>query len=382
MPENFRRCSHCIMDTTDPDIQFDENGVCNHCRSYDELTPWYMKDKERAKKELDQIVDQIKTRGKGKEYDCVIGVSGGVDSSYLAYYVKEELGLRPLAVHMDNGWDSELAVSNVEKFLNNLDIDLHTVVLNWEEFKDLQISFLKASVPDGEIPTDHAIWAVLYQAAVDKGIKYIFSGVNYSTEPYIPQGWSQGHFNWQYIKNIQRKFGKRKLRSYPHLSYLDKVNYLFINRVEVIPLLNYIEYDKQVALKFLTERIGWRQYGGKHYESIYTRFFQGYILPTKFGIDKRKAHLSALILSGQLTREEALVEIQKPPYSGFMLEDDMEYVLKKFELSEGEFRQIMSAPVRSYKNYPSIDPFESLVKSLHISKMAKRLGLLTERKAF
>ena len=379
--ERYQMCTRCIMDTTDPEIEFDENGVCNHCRNYDLLAPKFIKPEDVLLRELDQLVREIKNKGKGRDYDCVIGVSGGVDSSYVAYTVKQ-LGLRPLAVHMDNGWDSELAVSNIEKFLNRLNIDLYTVVLDWEEFRDLQIAFLKASVPDGEIPTDHAIWAVLYKAAAERGIPYIISGFNFATEAFIPPRWTYGHFSWNYIKNVHRKFGKYDLLTFPHLSFAHKLYYLFIRKVEVVPILNYIKYDKQAALQFLEKELGWRPYGGKHYESIYTRFFQGYILPRKFNIDKRKAHLSALILSGQMNRQDAIQEIQKPPYSGYMLEDDMEYILKKFEFTEDEFDRIMSLPVKTYKDYPSSVPAENMVRSLRIGRIAKKLGILTTRRAF
>lgn len=345
-------CSKTIMDTIgNPDIRFDSEGICQYVREYERLLDIRVPDEDKRKIKLEEIVSEIKASGERKDYDCIIGVSGGVDSSYLAYLVKD-LGLRPLAIHLDNGWNSELAVSNIEMILNKLGVDLYTHVLDWEEFRDLQLSFLKASVPDGEIPTDHAITAILYKMAVKHNIKYIISGTNVKTEGIMPTIWSDGHLDWKYIREIQKTFGNKKLKSYPHLSIFSYFNLLLIKRIKKVSILDYVDYDKKKVMAFLENELGWRNYGGKHYESIYTRFFQGFILVNKFSIDKRKGHLSTLICSGLMNREEALKEIQSNPYpSNELLNIDKEFVLKKLGLNEKEFQNIMDLPLRYYTDY-------------------------------
>jgi len=362
------------MDTSDPDIAFDEVGLCNHCREYETTMQTQTPPMEQRREALDQIVSEIKVAGQGQEYDCIIGVSGGVDSTYVAYLVKQ-LGLRPLAVHMDNGWNSELAVSNIEKVLKKLEIDLYTYVLDWEEFKDLQLSFLKASVSDAEIPTDHAIHAVLYQQAARRNIRYILFGTNLATEAILPVSWTFGIQDWRYISGVHQQFGSKPLKTFPHVGYWTlNYHYRQIKRIKHVSVLDYIDYSKADAMRVLTDVLGWRPYGGKHYESIYTRFFQGYILPTKFGIDKRRAHLSTLIVSGQMTRDEALAEIRQPPYAGYMQEDDMDYVLKKFGFSEDEFQRIMALPVRTYHDYPNSLSLVKLTRTLNLGRWARLVG--------
>ncbi len=348
-----RVCTRCVMDTSDPFIEFDADGVCNHCRSYEQLARTSLHNDEEGRRMLDGYVARMKAAGAGKEYDCIAGVSGGVDSTYVAYLAKQ-LGLRVLAVHMDNGWDSELAVKNIENVLKKLDIDLFTYVLDWEEFKDLQLSFLKASVPDAEIPTDHAIGAVIYDLAVKKGISYVLSGNNIVTEGILPNSWTYGVHDWSYIEGIQRQFGRVPLKTFPHFSHL-KAKYLKrTKKVQVLQILDYVPYVKEEVMHVLQDELGWKYYGGKHYESVYTRFFQGYILPRKFGIDKRKAHLSTLICSGQINREEALAELLENPYTDRMMAEDREYVVKKLGITEAEFAEIMAAPVKSHRDYPTI----------------------------
>lgn len=380
MTRSYQICTRCIMDTTDPEIEFDANGVCNHCRSFEELSQKILLPEPERSTALENIVREVKAAGAGKEYDCIIGVSGGVDSSYVAYMVKK-LGLRPLAVHLDNGWNSELAVNNVAKFLKKLEIDLSTHVLNWEEFKDLQISFLKASVSDAEIPTDHAIGAVLYQAAIQYGLRYILLGTNFATEGILPMSWTYGVGDWRYIESVHHRYGQRPLRSYPHYTYWDMQRYSAVYRIQTISILNYLPYSREGSIETLEKELDWKYYGGKHYESIYTRFFQGYILPIKFGIDKRKAHLSTLILSGQLTRQAALAEMEKPPYPGTLQEEDREYVLKKLELSEEEFDEIMRLPVQTYRNFPNYLGVRDWIGRLRIGTIARSLHLLPPRKS-
>ena len=352
MTDNYRMCSKTIMDTIgNTDIKFDSEGICQYVREYERLLDVRVPDDSKRKGKLDEIVAAIRASGEGHDYDCIIGVSGGVDSTYLAYLVKE-LGLRPLAIHLDNGWNSELAVSNIETILNKLGVDLYTHVLDWEEFKDLQLSFLKASVPDGEIPTDHAITAILYKMAAKHNIKYIISGTNVRTEGIMPTIWSDGHLDWKYIQEIQGKFGTKKLKSYPHLSVFSYFDFLLLKRIKKVSILDYIDYDKPKVMAFLENELGWRNYGGKHYESIYTRFFQGYILVKKFSIDKRKGHLSTLICSGLMTKEEALKEIQLDPYpSKELLNIDREFALKKLGLNENEFQAIMDRTLKYYTDY-------------------------------
>ena len=304
---------------------------------------------------LERLVEKMKRDGRGKPYDCIIGVSGGVDSTYVAYKVKQ-MGLRPLAVHMDNGWDSELAVKNIEETLKRLGIDLYTEVLDWEEFKDLQVAFLKASTPDSEIPSDHAIWAVLGDMADKLKVKYIVSGFNVRTESHLPRAWSYGHVDWKYIRSVYKQFGNGpRLKTFPHFNLFTYYRRLLTHRR--VDILNYIEFDKTEAMKFLENELGWRYYGGKHHESIYTRFYQGYILPVKFGFDKRRCHFSSLVCSGEISREVALEQLEHPTYAPSMQEDDREYVVKKLGLTESEFDAIMKAPRKTFWDYPSYSHF-------------------------
>lgn len=355
MKEEIQICTRCVMDTTDPDIEFNEEGICNHCiKSESIIKGIQLFNKEVQNEKFNKIIDEIKQAGRNKKYDCIIGVSGGVDSTYVAYIVKKA-GLRPLAVHLDNGWNSELSVSNIEKTLKVLDIDLYTEVLDWEEFKDLQLSFLKASVPHCEHPTDHAITAILYKVASMNNVRYIILGSNISTESYGVKSWSGGQRDWKYIKSIQKIFGNVKLKSYPNLSGSKLFFYKYIKGIKTVNILDYVAYVKEDAMRIIQKELGWQYYGGKHYESIYTRFFQTYILPRKFNIDKRKIHLSPLIASGQITREEALEELRKEIYPNNLIQDDKEFVIKKLGLSEKEFDDIMDAPVKSFWDYPSYE---------------------------
>lgn len=349
----YKMCTRCVMDTTDPDIVFDNNGVCNHCTNAIQLYKSIVEDKDRTNK-LKILVEEIKKSGTNKKYDCVIGVSGGVDSTYVAYLVKE-LGLRPLAVHLDNGWNSELAVSNIEKVLKGLNIDLYTYVLDWEEFKNLQLSFIKASVPHCEHPTDHAIVSILYKVANKNNIKYIIYGSNTSTESVSVKTWSGGQLDWKYIKGIHKVYGKIKLKNYPHVSGFGLAYYRKFKKIRTINILDYVDYNKEKAMEFLETKLGWIYYGGKHYESIYTKFFQTYILPKKFNIDKRKTHLSALICNGEITREDAIKELQKEIINEESLRNDMEYVCKKLGISEEDFNKYMSESIKSFYDYPSYE---------------------------
>lgn len=348
-------CSRCVMDTTDPDIVFDHEGICSHCRRYLDLVRNHLFTGEDGRRRLDSIVDAIKAEGIGKRYDCLIGVSGGVDSTFVAYKVKQ-LGLRPLAVHLDNGWDSELAVQNIERTLKTLEIDLYTHVIDWEEFKDIQVSFLKAGTPDSEIPTDHAIFALLHHTARRKGIKTIIWGFNVRTESHLPVAWSQGHWDWKYIQSVHRQFGKQSIKTFPHLGFASFLGW-YARTQRQLSLLDYVDYVKKDALKILERELGWKYYGGKHYESVYTRFYQGYILPRRFGFDKRKTHLSSLICSGEITREQALEELKAETYPADLQAQDREYVIKKLDLTETTFDELMNSPRKCFLDYPSYYKF-------------------------
>jgi len=348
-------CSRCVMDTTASEIVFDQDGVCNFCHHYDtNLVKDLFSDKD-GEERIEKLIEQIKAKGKNRKYDCLIGISGGVDSSYVAYLVKKKYGLRVFAVHLDNGWNSELAVANVEQILKRLDIDLYTYVLDWKEFRDIQISFLKSGISNIEIPTDHAIWALLIKTAAKKNIPYIIAGNNVVTESIMPESWLYGSKDSKLIKAIHNKYGKIKMKTYPRLTTFDYVKYLLVRGIRLVPILNYIPYVKADAKKLLIDELGWRDYGGKHYESIFTRFFHAYYLPNKFGYDLRKSYLSALICSGQITREEAMDELKSPPAKEDMLIADKEYVMKKLGLNDTDFESIMTASNKTFSDYPNSD---------------------------
>ncbi len=348
----YRICTRCVMDTSDPEITFDEDGVCNHCHSYAELHRRLVPPPGERERQLAALVSNIKEHGRGREYDCVMGLSGGVDSTYVAHLVAKH-GLRAIAVHLDNGWDSELAVKNVENIVTRLGVDLVTHVLDWPQFRDLQVAFLRASVPDAEIPTDHAIGAVLYQTAAKHGIRHVIAGTNVVSEAIMPDRWTYGVGDWRYISAVHRQFGKRSIKGFPHYSLARQSWYQAVRRIRFVSLLNLVEYDKAEAMRTITDELSWRDYGGKHYESLYTKFFQGHILPVKFGIDKRRAHQATLINSGQTTREAALALLTSPPLPPDEEASEREYVVKKLGLGEEEFQRIMSEPPRSYRDYPN-----------------------------
>jgi N-acetyl sugar amidotransferase len=340
------------MDTSEPEIQFDRDGICNHCtaavaRFRSQLLP-----PEERQTALGSLVETIKAEGRGKEYDCLLGVSGGCDSTTTAYHVKK-LGLRPLAVHFDNGWDSELAVDNIQKTLQRLDIELYTYVVDWEEFRDIQLAFLKASVPNAEIPTDHGITALLFRTAAEQRTRFILSGSNLATEAIMPISW--GHYNQdlKHLRAVHKRFGSVRMRTMPTISLPNYLWYVLRKGIRQVPFLNYLDYRKEEAKERLTAELGWRDYGGKHYESVWTRFFQGYYLPAKFGFDKRRAHYSTLIVSGSMTRDEALAEMQKPAYDEALLRADMDFVVKKFGLTREQLDEIVQAPPRKHTDYPS-----------------------------
>lgn len=363
-------CNYCVMDTSDPEISFDNEGICNHCKQANIL----LKDKpyslptEEKEAEWKKLISKIKNDGKGQAYDCIIGLSGGVDSTYVAYLVKNA-GLKPLAVHLDNGWNSELSVMNIENICKKLDIELFTKVLDWEMYKNLQLAFLRSSTPDSEIPTDHAIIATLFELAIKYKVKYVLTGVNIATESIMPRTWSYGHWDWKYIKNINNRFSKKSINGFPHFGILKLATYLKFNKIKWENTLNYVRFNKAEAKEFIQQNLGWRDYGGKHHESLYTKFFQTYILPRKFGIDKRKAHLSALICSKQISREDAILELEKPIITEQAAITDREYIVKKFGLSDSEFEDIMKTETRSFYDYPNSS--ETLLRLNNFRKKLK-----------
>ena len=350
--ENLRRCTLCVMDESDPDISFDSKGICSyHKIVHDKLRNVEV---QRSLDSLESIAKKIKQEGVNKEYDCLIGLSGGVDSSYITL-LAGELGLKPLIVHFDNGWNSELAISNIEKLINKYNFDLHTLVVDWEEFKDIQLSLFKAGVPNIEMVTDHAISATLYKISKRFKIKYLLSGSNVATESILPQAWGHDSSDFKHIKAIHKKFGGSKIKTYPSLTVFKRIRYRLMSNIIKVNLLNYIDYSKEYAISRLEKEVGWEYYGGKHYESVFTKVFQAYILPKKFGFDKRKAHLSSLICNGEMTREEALLELEKPLYAEKELKSDIEYLIKKWGITIDQFNEILNSPPKSHNDYPTGD---------------------------
>ena len=347
----YRQCSLTVMDNiADPDISFDEKGVSNYYHEYNALVRRELPTGAERERRLDQLISDIKNEGKGKKYDCITGVSGGVDSSYLIYKAKE-WGLRPLIVHFDNGWNSEIAVHNINRIIQATGFDLYTIVVNWEEFRDLQLAYLKAGVVDLEVPTDHAIYATWYKLAEKYNVNIILDGNNIVTEAILPRSWIFNKADHVNLLGIHKKFGTVPLKTYPIFGFKAKNFQTFFKGVKSFRPLDLVNYNKQAAKKVIQGEFGWTDYGGKHYESVYTKFYQAYILPNKYKIDKRKAHLSNLILSGQIPREEALKELEQPLYQPGEAEKEKIYVLKKLGLNNEEFEHLMQVPPVPHEVY-------------------------------
>lgn len=356
-------CTRCIMDTSDPEIIFNEEGVCNHCISFDKLlnTEWFPN--EEGKQKLDNIINKIKQEGKKNKYDCIIGLSGGIDSSYLALKVKE-LGLRPLVVHVDAGWNSELAVANIESIIKYCDYDLHTHVVDWKDMKKLHLAYLNSGIANQDVPQDHIFFSSLYHFAIKNKIKYIISGGNTSTEGVFPKSWHGNAMDAINLKAIFKKHGKGKLNRYKTISFFQYYFwYPIVLGMRTIRPLNFMEYDKRKALVEL-EKINYKPYDKKHGESVFTSFFQSYYLPEKFGYDKRRPHLSSLIVSGQMSRSEAVDLINQPLYSDNELETEIEYVTKKLGLSKEDFDAIMNKEKSYYEDYPNWLKHQRFIKKL------------------
>ena len=372
----IRMCNRCVMDTSDPDITFNELGVCSNCRKAEGLLSNVNFSEEESREKLREISERIKRSRSNGQYDCIIGLSGGVDSSYAAY-IANNIGLKALAVHFDNGWNSKIAVSNIKKIVSHCEWDLMTYVIDWEEFRDLQRSFIKASVVDIEMVTDHAIVAAMINIAKENNIHFVISGSNVTTEHCMPRAWLWNKQDLVNIKAIQKRFGEKKLKSFPMLS---SWRWLFLRRTayENVKILNSINYRKFEAIKTLKEQFGWREYGHKHFESLFTKFYQAYILPEKFGIDKRKAHLSSLIRNGEISREQALETLKEPLYDPDELRHDKDYVLKKLGFVEKEFQSIIKMDPVPHDHYPTDRNFVSSLMSIYF--VFKRLGIFKGRR--
>jgi len=348
-------CTNCVMDTSDSKISFDDKGVCDHCTTYyqDILPNWHTD--EKGHQELQNIIDKINREGKGKEFDCIMGASGGIDSSYLMYVAREKYGLRPLVFHVDAGWNSQFAVNNIEKLVDKLGLDLYTEVIDWEEMKDLQLAYFRSGVPHIDTPQDHAFFAMMYRFAAKHKIKYILTGGNYSTECVRnPIEWMYYQSDSTQLKDIHRKHGQRPLKNFPLTSILwHKVYLRYIRGVTVIRPLDYMPYLQEEAMQLLVDKFGWQSYPQKHFESRFTKFYESYWLPKRFGYDTRKVQYSSLILTGQMTREQALEKLKKPAYDESTIKEEFEYVATKLGISIDELQGYMDAPTKTYKDYRS-----------------------------
>ncbi len=376
--QTYQVCANCVMDTSDTKIQFDENGVCDHCRDFwANVEPnWHTDD--RGRKELERIVERMKQDGKDRDFDCILGMSGGLDSSFMLHLAVAEMGLRPLVFHVDGGWNSRVAVHNIETMVNKLGLDLYTEVINWEEMKDFQLSFFKASVPHIDIPQDHAFIATLYNFADKHKIKYILNGGNYSTECVRnPLEWLYYGTDMPQLRDIQAQFGTRKLKSFPFSSiFRHKIYLRYIRGIEVVKLLNHMPYTKEKAVSVLQENYGWEPYPQKHFESRFTRFYEGYWMPTKFGYDTRRVQYSSLILTGQMTRDEALGKLEKPGYDPETIDHDKEFIANKLGITVDELMGYHALPNKSYRDYKNQEWLfnfgAKVLKTLGIERAIKR----------
>lgn len=347
-------CSNCIMDTTDPSITFDEQGRCDYCRNYyDNIAPHWHPD-EASEQRLADVVAEIKTSQRGRDYDCLIGLSGGVDSSYVAHIAKNKLGLRPLLYHVDTGWNSDVSVSNIQRLVEGLGLDLFTEVIDWEEMKDLQLAFFKAQVANIDIPQELGLFSSLYNFAVRRKFKYVLTGANYSTECVRePHEWGAYYpTDMRFVRDVHRRFGTRPLRTFPTADILTyKVYYRYLKGLKIIRPLNDIPYVKAAAAEELIRLYGWRPYAQKHHESRFTRFVECYWLPKKFGFERRKAHLSSLILTGQMTRAEALQRVASPELDEHTMKEEFDFVAKKLSLSPAELQSLFEGKNKTYRDY-------------------------------
>jgi N-acetyl sugar amidotransferase len=374
----YQICTNCVMDTTDPKIVFDELGVCDHCNGFktDVLPNWHPNDAGKA--QFRAQVETIKESGKGHPFDCIMGMSGGLDSSYLLHLAVTEFNLRPLVFHVDGGWNTDIAVNNIQVLVDGLGLDLYTEVINWEEMRDFQLAFFKSGVPHLDIPQDHAFIATLYHFADKNKIKYILNGGNFATECVRnPMDWLYHGTDMAQILDIQRRFGTRPLKSYPLSSvFFHKIYLRYVKGVRVVKPLNYMPYTKEHAAKVLSETYGWRPYPQKHFESRFTRFFEAYWLPTRFGYDTRRVQYSSLILTNQMTRDEALSKLEQPAYDPATIDEEFEYIATKLGITTIELRQYHQMPLKAYTDYKNqqwmFNLGSKLLKAIGVERSVKR----------
>lgn len=337
----YRICKRCVMDTTDPTIRFDQNGYCNHCTDAIKNKPHTLDEKDQ--KSYKKMIEILKKEGKDKKYDCILGISGGIDSAYLAYLLSKE-GLRILGIHIDAGWDTPISCENIKRLCKNCNIDLKTIKINESEMMDLQRAYFLSEVMNQDVPQDHAFFAELYHYMMKEKQKYFISGHNWATESITPIAWGYDAYDSTNIKSIHKKFGRIKLKEYPFVTfYENKIKMPYICKIEKLRPLNCIEYDPNKALEILHKEIGFEYYGSKHNESVFTRLFQTYIQPRKFGFKKRRAHLSSMIVSGIITREEALKILENETINEKQIEDDINYFIEKIEITREEFDNIINS---------------------------------------
>lgn len=375
IPTGYQICEKCVMDTTDNKIKFNKSGVCDYCQNFIKriLPHWQM---EETSKSLEKKINEIKIKGKNSKYDCLIGISGGVDSTFLTHLAVKQLKLRPLIFHVDAGWNSQEAVNNIEKIIEKLKLDLHTEVIDWNEMKDLQAAHIKAQVPHLDAPQDHAFFGSLYNFAVKNNFKYILTGANYSTEGIRePLDWAYHASDLRQIKDIHKKFGTMKIKKFPYCGIFKyKIYFRYFKGLQVVQPLNYIKYHKQDTINFLEKEYNWQKYPYKHYESRFTKFFEGYWLRKKFGYEKRRAHYSSLILTNQMKREEAIQELKRDPYDPEKIQQEFDYVAKKLDMSQNELKFLMEGKNKNYKDYKSMHWFiQFCVILLRLFRIEKRI---------
>ena len=372
MRRTYQICTNCVMDTSDSKIVFDEKGVCDHCNTYyKDIEPVWNYGKGREK-ELSSMADKIKASGKSKDFDCILGMSGGIDSSYLLYLAKEKLGLRPLVFHVDAGWNTQLAVNNIERLVDKLNLDLFTEVINWEEMKDLQLAYFKSGVPHIDVPQDHAFFATMYHFASKYKVNYILTGGNYSTECVRnPIEWMYYQSDSVQLKDIHKKFGQIPLADYLVTNILwHKVYLPYVKKIKVLRPLDYMQYNKQEAMDLLQNEFGWQPYPQKHFESRFTRFYESYWLPERFGYDTRRVQFSSLILTGQMSREEALNQLKLPAYDSEEIKHEFEFVANKLGISKEELQTYFNMPKKTHLDYKSQENVYKLG-----SKLMRLMGL-------
>jgi N-acetyl sugar amidotransferase len=351
---SYKQCTRCVMDTSDPEITFDKNGYCNHCSDYLEVRARHRYQGKKSDLALERLMSTIRSAGRSRRYDCIVGMSGGVDSSYAAYLIKQR-GLRALAVHMDNGWDSEHAVTNIKKITDTLGVDYESYVLDWNEFKDLQLAFLKASVPEAETPTDVAIPVALHHFAAKYNIKYIINAGNIATEGILPKSWHYNARDLKYFRYIRRNFGRSQSRNFRNFGFKNELYFKMVKRIKVVYPLNFVRFEQDEVLAILSDKFGYKYGGQKHFESRYTKFIHAYYLYEKFRIDYRRATFSSLICNNQMDRESAIVQLRTKPCDDTWVTEEKYYISKKLGISTNELEQILALPPKWYWDYPNDD---------------------------